>query len=324
MAETRLEGHGMHVEEREFRAEKREDTCREMRRYVATIGFFDGVHRGHQYLIGQLRREASALGLGSMLVTFDRHPRQVLHADYVPSLLSTLDEKVELLRQTQVDEVHVLHFTPEMASMDAQQFMREVLADELHVAVLLMGYDHRFGRGGGTFPEYCAWGREAGIQVMLASALPGEKVSSSVIRRLLSQGDVTGADELLGRPYRLTGMVRGGHRVGRLLGFPTANISLPAGKLIPAGGVYAVRVQLPDGEWRAGMLNIGHRPTLHNGENVSVEVNILDFEGDLYNKEISVDFVGRLRDEQAFPSLDDLRRQLSRDKMEVRKLTEGM
>ena len=98
MAETRLEGRGMHVEEREFRTEKREDTCREMRRYVATIGFFDGVHRGHQYLIGQLRREASALGLGSMLVTFDRHPRQVLHADYVPSLLSTLDEKVELLR----------------------------------------------------------------------------------------------------------------------------------------------------------------------------------------------------------------------------------
>lgn len=291
-----------------------------MKRYAATIGFFDGVHRGHQYLVGQLRACAATMGMPSMLVTFDRHPRQVLQADYVPSLLSTLGEKLELLRATGADEVHVLHFTREMAAMDACSFMREVLARELHVGVLMMGYDHQFGHGGGTFPQYQAWGAQAGIQVVLASGMPGDKVSSSVIRRLVSSGDVAGASRLLGRDYVLAGTVVSGHRVGRSLGFPTANISLPAEKLVPASGVYAVRVVLPGGERRGGMLCISNRPTLHNGEDVTVEVNIFDFQGDLYNKEIRVEFVERLRDERAFPSVDDLRRQLSQDERQARGL----
>lgn len=294
-----------------------------MSKYVATIGFFDGVHRGHQCLVGQLREHAERLGMKSMLVTFDRHPRQVLHADYVPGLLSTLEEKVGLLRQTGVDEVRVLHFTPEMAGMDARQFMRDVLAGELGVAVLLMGYDHHFGHGGGTFPEYCEWGREAGIQVVLATELPGERVSSSVIRRMLSSGDVTGAERLLGRGYVLSGRVVAGHHVGHSLGFPTANLALPGEKLVPACGVYAVRVTLPDGQMRGGMLCIGSRPTLRNGGDVSVEVNIFDFQGNLYDQEISVTFVARLRDERAFPSVEDLRSQLARDEEEARRTLLG-
>lgn len=291
-----------------------------MKRYAATIGFFDGVHRGHQYLVAQLRACAASMGLPSMLITFDRHPRQVLHADYVPKLLSTLDEKVELLWQTGVDEVRVLHFTPQMAAMDARSFMRDVLAGELHVAVLMMGYDHQFGHGGGTFPQYQAWGAEAGIQVVRATGMPGPKVSSSAIRRLVSSGDVAGAVRLLGRDYMIAGTVVGGHHVGRGLGFPTANIVLPAGKMTPASGVYAVSVLLPGGERRGGMLCIGNRPTLHNGEDVTVEVNIFDFRGDLYNKEIRVEFVGRLRDERAFPSVDALRRQLAQDEFQARLL----
>lgn len=292
------------------------------RKYVATIGFFDGVHRGHLCLIEQLRRQADRLGMGSMLVTFDRHPRQVLHADYVPGLLSTLSEKVELLRQTGVDEVRVLHFTPEMAGQNALQFMHEVLVGQLDVAVLLMGYDHRFGHDGGTPCQYCAWGHEAGIRVMLADEFPGGKVSSSVIRRLLSSGDVAEARYLLGRSYVLTGVVEAGHQMGHKLGYPTANLALPEEKLVPGCGVYAVRVVLPGGLCRGGMLCIGHRPTLHNGDNVSVEVNVFDFHGDLYNKVLSVEFVGHLRAERSFPSLEALREQLARDEVQARGMLE--
>ena len=291
-----------------------------MNQYAATIGFFDGVHLGHRYLANQLCGQAARLGMKSMLITFDRHPRQVLHADYVPRLLSTLDEKIGMLRQTGVDEVRVLHFTPELAGMDARQFMRDVLVGQLGVRVLLMGYDHHFGHGGGTLEEYYAWGREAGIEVVLACELPGAKVSSSAVRRMLLSGDVAGASRLLGRPYDLRGEVVSGHRVGHRLGFPTANIVLPVGKLVPATGVYAVDVLLPDGLQRGGMLCIGRRPTVDNGDDLSVEVNIFDFGGDLYGQSITLYLVARLRDEQTFPSLDALREQLQRDEQAARQI----
>lgn len=294
------------------------------RKYAATIGFFDGVHQGHRCLVEQLCQWAGRLGLGSMVVTFDHHPRQVLHADYVPALLSTLDEKVELLRLTGVDEVRVLHFTPDMAALDALHFMREVLAARLNVGALLMGYDHRFGHGGGTPDQYVAWGRQVGMPVALATEWTGGKVSSSVIRRLLQEGDATEAARLLGRPYSLAGVVTGGHRVGHRLGYPTANLSLPAGKLVPACGAYAVRCILPGGARHGGMLCIGRRPTLHNGNDVSVEVNVFDFHGDLYNKEMSVDLVAHLRPERAFPSLEALREQLARDEAQARNILGGV
>lgn len=292
------------------------------RMFAATIGFFDGVHKGHLCLIDQLRQRAKECQLQSMLITFDRHPRQVLHADYVPGLLSTLTEKVDLLRKTGVDEVCVLHFTPEMARMDALQFMRKVLAKDLDVAMLLIGYDHQFGCGGGTFEQYCEWGRESDIQVMLADRLLGEKVSSSAVRRKLLAGNVSEANKLLGYPYRLIGTVVGGHRMGHQLGFPTANLLLPAEKLLPGCGVYAVRVLLPHGEQRGGMLNIGSRPTMHNGNDVTVEVNIFDFHGNLYDKKISVELIGHLRSECTFSSVEELREQLILDESDARKMLE--
>ena len=299
-------------------ANQRVSKHKRMKRCIATIGFFDGVHKGHLCLIEQLQKNSRALGLDSLIVTFDRHPRQVLCSDYVPSLLSTLDEKVALLRQTGVDEVRVLSFTPEMASMDARTFMRDVLVGELNVGALLMGYDHRFGHDGGSFTDYCMWGKELGIDVLLATEFPDSKVSSSVIRKRLSEGDVSAACELLGRPYQLRGVVVGGHHIGHTIGYPTANLSLPEEKLVPLCGVYAVRVLLPNGRESGGMLCIGSRPTMNNGENISVEVNIFDFSGYIYNKEIMLEFVSRLRDQQAFASVDFLCRQLAVDEKNAR------
>lgn len=285
---------------------------------AATIGFFDGVHRGHRCLIGQLRAEAERRGLASEVITFDRHPRLVLDDAYRPALLTTLDEKLRLLRETGVDLVRLLPFTRELAQRSAREFMREVLREQLNVRLLVMGYDHRFGHGGGTREEYAAWGREAGIEVLFADELGGEKTSSSVIRRRLGEGDVEGATRLLAHAFCLTGRVVRGRGVGHQIGFPTANLLPASDKLMPPRGVYAVSVTLTDGTLRAGMLNVGRRPTLHNGHDTTYEVHILDFEGDLYGQTLTVALRRRLRTEREFASIEELRAQLARDAQEAR------
>ena len=289
---------------------------------VATIGFFDGVHRGHQCLIRQVRDEALRRGMRSLLITFDRHPRSVFAPAAVPPLLTTAEEKMELLRATGVDEIYVLPFDKEMAALTAKEFMQQVLKEQLGVEVLVIGYDHRFGRPApatksqGTlptegFPEYQAYGREMGIEVVLAKELEGEHVSSSEIRRALAAGDVQRAAQLLGRPYTWTGRVVHGHEVGRQLGFPTANLvavdsgQLTVGKMLPANGAYAVV---------GGMLNIGTRPTIGNGSDVSVEVNLFDICDNLYGQTLTLSFIARLREERRFESEEDLIRQLQHDK----------
>ena len=288
-----------------------------MKKCAATIGFFDGVHRGHLSLIAQLRMLAQRVCASSLVLTMDRHPLQVLQPDYKPRLLCSLERKVELLHNAGVDRVEVLHFTPEMASLSAQVFMRRVLKGEMGVTHLLMGYDHSFGCGGGTQEEYAAWGDACGIMVERAVRLSGEEVSSSMIRSLLEKGDVVHARTLLGRPYELRGNVISGHQVGRTLGFPTANLSLSEPLQIPAEGVYAVRVLMPDGRLCSGMLNVGHRPTLQNGDDVSIEVNIFDFIGEIYGAQLTIQFVAHLRGEHRFSSIDDLKKQIERDRKEV-------
>lgn len=280
---------------------------------VATIGMFDGVHRGHRHLLRQVAEEARRRDLASMVLTFDRHPRRVLDEAYQPSLLSTLDEKVHLIEATDIDICRVVPFTRELATLTAREFMAEVLRDRLHVEVLVMGYDHHFGHGGGTREDYVEWGKETGIDVVFAEELEGEKTSSSAVRRLLAAGDVEGAGRLLGYPYMLSGEVVEGRGVGHQLGFPTANIAVSSDKLPPRAGVYAVWAELPDGTRRKGMLNIGSRPTLHNGTDTTYEVNILDFIGDLYGKPLRLSLIQRLRSEQTFASLDALRAQLTAD-----------
>lgn len=288
---------------------------------TATIGFFDGVHKGHRYLIDKVKEEASSRNQRSMVVTFDVHPRTVLHSDYVPQLLTSAQEKDDLLRQTGVEEIEMLHFNEEMSRLTARQFMQEVLREKLGVKTLVMGYDHRFGHEGGTQEEYQAWGKEVGIEVVRAEAWREQDgnsmVSSSAIRRLLAEGRVREAAQLLGHPYTLQGTVVRGHHVGHELGFPTANLQQDTYKILPAKGVYAVWVILDNGERHAGMLNIGQRPTIGNGTEVSIEVNIIGFNGDLYHHHVTLHFIDFLRQEQRFDSREELAAKIQRDQEEA-------
>lgn len=287
---------------------------------VASIGFFDGVHRGHLCLIEQLCQEAQRRDMSSLLVTFDRHPRTVVSPDHVPTLLTTLEEKEHLLRQTGVDEITILPFTKELSLLSARDFMEQVLLRELDVRALVLGYDHAFGHGGGAFADYVRWGQEIGIDVVRAHELESLMVSSSKCRKRLEQGDVEAAGEMLGRAYTLGGTVVRGFHIGRELGFPTANLKPDEEKLIPAHGAYAVWAVLSNGERHGAMLNIGNRPTIGNGEAVSIEVNIFDYDGDLYGQRLTLEFVSRLREEQRFATREELSAQLAADETSARKI----
>lgn len=294
---------------------------------VASIGFFDGVHAGHRFLIEQVRTIAAERGMQSMLITFYEHPRSVLHSDYVPQLLTSPDEKLSLLRETGIDKIEVLHFTEEMSQLSAKEYMQQVLHDKLGVTVLVMGYDHRFGHGGGTQEDYQRWGQEVGIEVVLATekkdyekTAKGHSLSSSAIRLLLGEGNVEAASTLLGHPYTLQGRVVKGHHVGHELGFPTANLEPHIHKLVPERGVYAVWVELEDGQRLRGMLNIGERPTIDSSTNTTIEVNILDFDGDLYDHNVTLHFISRLREERRFDSREALIRQIEQDEETARNI----
>ena len=302
------------------------DICSNNLPSVATIGFFDGVHRGHRFLIDQVRREAAARGLESAAVTFPVHPRQVLQSDYRPKLLTTPQEKLALLAETGIDTCILLDFTPHLASLSAREFM-EVLKHRYRIRALLIGYDHRFGHNRSEdFGDYARYGHELGIDIRPAEAfrLPdtpgGEPVSSSLIRRLLLAGDVAQAATCLGYPYFLNGTVVSGRRIGHQLGYPTANLRPDhPDKLIPANGVYAVRVET-EGRTYGGMLNIGRRPTLDNGDDRSIEVHIFDFDRDIYHEPLRLSFIRRIREERKFDSVDQLTEQLHRDATAIRAL----
>lgn len=276
--------------------------------FVATIGFFDGVHCGHRYLISRVIEEARKLGLSSMAITMDRHPKTIVDTDYVPSLLSTTEERISLLKSTGIDRVEVLGFDLPLSKMRARDFMEQVLRNKYGVSILVMGYDHRFGHDGGSHEDYVRWGQECGIKVIIAPKFDGIYASSSEVRRQLEVGDVISAAKLLGHPYVLTGIVRSGHQVGRTLGFPTANLDVEQEKLIPACGVYAVETDLGH-----GIMNIGRRPTVNNGNNISIEVHIMDYAGDLYGKRLQLHFIERIREEIKFSSLEELRCQIRED-----------
>lgn len=301
-------------------------------RCVATIGSFDGVHLGHRSLLSQVRSIADERALKAVAVTFETAPKRVLHGGGEVHL-SAPDERMALLRGAGMDEVALLTFTREMAQLTAREFMQQVLREQLGVVVLVIGYDHRFGRGRTEgFDDYVRYGKELGIEVVRGEVCMygDEAVSSTRIRSCIAEGDIAEANALLGYRYSLMGEVVDGYKVGRKIGFPTANLRLhDEHKLLPAGGVYAVYVNFVgndsfqvDGDnyplKHIGMLNIGQRPTLNNGEERSIEVHILDFEGDLYGKSLRLEFVERLRDEQPFESVDDLIAQLHADRERVR------
>lgn len=289
---------------------------RYLRPCAAAVGFFDGVHRGHQYLLGQVRAEAAARGLDAVAVTFEQHPRMTLSPDCRPQLLTDNDEKAALLAEAGMDACAFLRFDRELAALSAREFMRDCLLAALSVRCLVVGYDHRFGsRRSEGFAQYVAYGRELGIDVVRARSYScGDiTVSSSAVRRFLAGGNVEMAKLCLGRPYALSGTVVHGHAVGRDLGFPTANLRPDnAEKVVPARGVYAARAVLGTETFPA-MLNIGERPTLGNGSETTVEAHLLGFDDSLYGRRLTLLFERRLREERRFPSLDALREQLKDD-----------
>ena len=274
---------------------------------------FDGVHRGHQFVLQQVVTTARERGFHSMAITFDHS----LHRDLV---LTSLDEKLSLLSKTDIDRVEVLSFTEELKQMTARQFMEQVLKGQLGVEVLLTGYDNRFGHNREEgFDDYVRYGRELGIEVL---QLPAKgKVSSSLIRQMLQEGRVREAAECLGHPYTIMGSVEHGEHVGTQLGFPTANL-VPADKcqLVPAAGVYAVRVRIErDTTQKLGMMNIGHRPTF-DGHQQTLEVNIFQLHKDLYGQQLEVSFVERLREERRFDTPEALAQQLRHDALQVQEI----
>lgn len=291
---------------------------------VATIGFFDGVHKGHQFLIRHLVETARREGLESTVITFDQHPRKVLQSDYQPELLSTLDSKLLLLSKTEVDNAVVLHFDRTLAALSAREFMKRVLRDRLQVKKLFIGYDHRFGHNRAeSFEDYVRYGKELGIEVVQNQAfvLNDIHVSSSVIRSFLREGEVELANQCLGFPYTIVGKVVNGYHEGRKLGFPTANLDISHfGQMVPAPGVYAVKVRLEHTVvWRKGMMNIGVRPTF-NGKRITLETHIFNFDGDIYDQRLLVGFVKRIRGEQKFDSPEELAEQLREDEQNVLEL----
>lgn len=294
----------------------------EMPPCAATIGFFDGVHLGHQYLIRRVREIAAEEDCLSAVITFAVHPLQVVRPDFRPELLASYDEKLSLLAATGVDVCAVLPFDTTMAAMSAHDFMEQVLVRQMNVRHLLVGYDHHFGHGCNEgFSDYVRYGEELGIRVERADAVDtdGERVSSSLIRACLHRGEVERANQCLGHPYTLTGTVVSGEQQGRRMGFPTANLLLSEPcQLVPATGVYSVNVRIEDEEqWRPAMMNIGMRPTFH-GDHVTLEVHILRFHGDLYGSRLTVAFRRRIRPERQFDSPEALAEQLKKDIKEVK------
>ncbi len=290
---------------------------------AVTMGTFDGVHRGHHMLIERLIEEARKRGLKSILLTFDPHPRLFFGGAEKVKLLTTLDEKLDLLKMFDLDCVGVLEFNQALAAMSYQAFVDEILLNKLRMRLLVVGYDHGFGKGReGTFENLKRLGRQLHFDVLKVEPLvSGEHiVKSSTIRRLLLEGDVSKAAELLGHLYELKGKVVKGRLVGKKLEFPTANLYInDSAKLLPKDGVYAVDVKVNDRMYR-GMLNIGFRPTVNHSTQRTVEVHIHDFSQDIYGKEITVFFKKRLRDERKFESLEELKKQLLIDREQSLKI----
>ena len=292
---------------------------------AATIGCFDGVHRGHQTLVQMMVCEARKRGLKPIAVTFDRLPRQLFDPSFHPQLLSTLEEKEACLKALGVEEMIVLPFTHQLAALSAEAFMREILRDQLSVELLVTGYDHRFGHDRSEgFDDYVRYGQLFGIDVVRGDVTMMDDqmaVSSTVIRQMLAEeGRVEMMSDVLTRRYTLSGRVVSGEHIGHELGFPTANLEPDSQeKLIPASGVYAVWAKVDSGitnpseQRMPAMMNIGTRPTFE-GKQQTLEVHILKDVGNLYGQKMTVEFVSRLRDEQRFDTREALIAQLKSDR----------
>jgi riboflavin kinase / FMN adenylyltransferase len=292
---------------------------------AVTIGAYDGVHLGHRRVIAEVRARAERLGLSTAVVTFDRHPATVVRPESAPLVLTDLDQKIELLADTGVDHVVVIAFDESRSLESAEDFVEEVLVGCLRARVVVVGQDFHFGHGRrGNVALLSQMGEERGFEVIGlglvdesgdSSSAPGEPVSSTRIRTLLSEGRVTDAGRLLGRPHEVRGVVRRGDgRGGAVLGYPTANVAVPQEILLPADGIYAGHFERTDGSVHAAAISLGRRPTFYEHADSSLlEAHLLEFSGDLYGERVKVRFVTRLRGEERFDSPEALAAQMAKD-----------
>lgn len=284
--------------------------------YAATIGFFDGVHKGHRFLLEHLKQIGAEKGLRTMVITFDPSPLQILRPDTRCQVLSTTLEKERLIYECGIDEVLILRMDKEKLSMTAFDFMRNILKRQLNIHSLLLGHDHTFGSDRPVSRNvFDLYGKQLKMDIVHCNPYVenGIRISSSLIKQLVREGLVEDAEQMMGRAHQMSGRVVSGQQLGRQIGFPTANLELPPGKILPPDGVYAVWVS-HEGERHKGILNIGKRPTLGEEQERTIEVHLLDFKGDLYGQLLTIDFIVRLRSEQPFNTLEDLQRQIQEDK----------
>lgn len=294
---------------------------------VVTIGAYDGVHIGHRAVIAEVRARATAQAAESVVITFDRHPAAVVRPDSAPGLLTDLAQKLELLAATGVDRVVVVTFDRARSEESAEDFVTEMLVGRLRARSVVVGHDFHFGRGrGGNVALLSEMGNRLGFDVLgmhLVGQDPSaDAVSSTRIRQLIADGEVAAASPLLGRPHEVRGpVVPGDSRAGSQLGFPTANVAVPAEILLPADGIYAGRYQRPDGSVLPAAISLGRRPTFYpEGAPRLLEAHLLDFTGDLYGEEARVRFIGRIRDELRFESAEALVDQMRLDVVDARRI----
>lgn len=285
---------------------------------VVTIGSFDGVHKGHVQVIASLQRVARQLHGETVIISFEPHPREVLYPqEKPPGILTTLDEKVKILERLGVDHLLILSFTKELAELEYDRFVHDVLVEQIGIKGLVVGYDHRFGKNRtGTFESLKALSAQYHFFLEQEEVYEENQIniSSTKIRNALQTGDINRVNDFLGYTYSMTGKVIGGDKIGRQLGFPTANLQLDDDrKLLPAPGVYAVQTWV-EGVRYDGMLNIGIRPTVSLDGESRIEVHLFDFSQEIYGASIQINVVARIRDEQYFPSKEALVLQLEEDR----------
>jgi riboflavin kinase/FMN adenylyltransferase len=290
------------------------DNAEIQRPTVLTLGVFDGLHLGHQLIMRTVVERARAVGAVPTVITFDPHPRAVLHPESAPPLLQTFDQKIEALSALGIEQTIVVRFTKEFASISADHFLRDVVMDRLHAREVYLGKGFAFGHNReGNIELLRRLGDELGFVAgeVAEVKLRGQRVSSSRIRELLSRGQVNLARRMLGRPYGVEARVEHGAERGHKLGFPTANLH-PRNRVIPRNGVY-VTGTLIEGQWRRSVTNVGFRPTFEEATEPSVETFVMNWDGDLYGDVVRVRFLYRLRDERKFNSIEQLRTQIARD-----------
>lgn len=303
---------------------------KQIKNAVLTIGTFDGVHIGHQKIISRLKEVALQKGGETVILTFFPHPRMILNPDNLNiKLISTINEKAELLENLGVDHLIITPFTRDFSNLTPKEYIKDVLVEKIGTSHIIIGYDHRFGKDrSGGLTELQNYAQQFGYEVeeIPEQDINDVAISSTKIRNSLLSGDVKTAENFLGYPFFLSGKVIKGDQIGRKLGFPTANLFIEESyKLIPSDGIYAVSLEIKSGKLKnknaIGMAYVGHRPTI-NGMSRNIEVNIFDFFDDIYGEIVRLNFLEYLRDDQKFNSLDELKEQLHRDEIHAKRVLE--